>query len=209
MKILIADDHAVVREGMKRILSEAADISEVGEAADAAQLLARVRERHWDVVLLDINMPGKSGLEVLKELKQEDPRLAVLVVSMYPERQFAVRVIKAGAAGYLTKGSAPAEVLQAVRKIYRDGKYISDRVAEHLALALGQRADRPPHELLSDREFQVLRMIGSGKTVGEIAEELALSVKTVSTYRTHILEKMYLRNNAELMQYVITHGLAE
>ena len=211
MRVLLADDHAVFREGLKRILAEAADISEIGEASNAQQLLERISEKHWDVVLLDISMPGKSGLEVLKEIKQTNPRIAVLVLSMYPESQFAVRVIKAGAAGYLTKNSAADEVLHAIRKVYRNGKHISDSVAEALAMAMsaGDKAGQPPHDLLSDREYQVLRMIGAGKTVGEIAEELSLSVKTVSTYRTHILEKMSLKNNAELMQYVITSGLIE
>jgi len=209
MKILIADDHTVFREGLKRIFAEAADIAEIGEASNAQQLLERVAEKRWDVVLLDISMPGKSGLEVLKEIKQIHPRLAVLVLSMHPERQFAVRVIKAGAAGYLTKGSAAGEVVKAIRRVYRDGKYISDSVAEHLAMAVGQKSDRPLHESLSDREFEVLRMIGAGKTVGEIAEDLSLSVKTVSTYRTHLLEKMNLKNNAELMLYVITNRLLD
>jgi two-component system invasion response regulator UvrY len=209
MKILIADDHTVFREGLNRIFAEAADISEIGEASNAQQLLERVAEKRWDVVLLDISMPGKSGLDVLKEIKQIHPRLAVLVLSMHPERQFAVRVIKAGTAGYLTKGAAASELLKAIRRVYREGKYISDSVAEHLAMAVGQKTDRPLHESLSDREFEVLRMIGAGKTVGEIAEELSLSVKTVSTYRTHILEKMNLKNNAELMLYVITNGLVE
>jgi DNA-binding NarL/FixJ family response regulator len=209
MKILIADDHTVFREGLKCIFAEAADIAEIGEASNAQQLLERVAEKRWDMVLLDISMPGKSGLEVLKEIKQISPRLAVLVLSMHPERQFAVRVIKAGAAGYLTKGAAAKELLHAIRKVYRDGKYISDSAAEHLAMAVGQKTDRALHESLSDREFEVLRMIGAGKTVSEIAEELSLSVKTVSTYRTHILEKMNLKNNAELMLYVITNGLFE
>ena len=209
MKILIADDHTVFREGLKRIFAEAADIAEIGEASNAQQLLERVAEKRWDVVLLDISMPGKSGLEVLKEIKQMNPRLAVLVLSMHSERQFAVRVIRAGAAGYLTKGAAAKEVLHAIRKVYRDGKYISESVAEHLVMAVGQNTDRPLHESLSDREFEVLRMIGAGRTVSEIAEELSLSVKTVSTYRTHILEKMNLKNNAELMLYVITNGLLE
>ena len=209
MRILIADDHTVFREGLKRILAEAADIAEIGEASDAQQLLERVAEKRWDVVLLDISMPGKSGLEVLKEIKRIHPRLAVLVLSMHPERQFAVRVIKAGAAGYLTKGSAAGEVVKAIRRVYRDGKYISDSVAEHLAMAVGQKSDRPLHESLSDREFEVLRMIGAGKTVGEIAEDLSLSVKTVSTYRTHLLEKMNFKNNAELMLYVITNRLLD
>ena len=209
MRILIADDHTVFREGLKRILAEAADIAEIGEASDAQQLLERVAEKRWDVVLLDISMPRKSGLEVLKEIKQIHPRLAVLLLSMHPERQFAVRVIKAGAAGYLTKGSAAGEVVKAIRRVYRDGKYISDSVAEHLAMAVGQKSDRPLHESLSDREFEVLRMIGAGKTVGEIAEDLSLSVKTVSTYRTHLLEKMNLKNNAELMLYVITNRLLD
>jgi two-component system, NarL family, invasion response regulator UvrY len=209
MRILIADDHIVFSERLKRIFAEATDIAEIGEASDAQQLLERVAEKRWDVVLLDISMPGKSGLEVLKEIKQIHPRLAVLVLSMHPERQFAVRVIKAGAAGYLTKGSAAGEVVKAIRRVYRDGKYISDSVAEHLAMAVGQKSDRPLHESLSDREFEVLRMIGAGKTVGEIAEDLSLSVKTVSTYRTHLLEKMNLKNNAELMLYVITNRLLD
>lgn len=206
---MIADDHTVFREGLKRILNEAADISEVGEAANAQQLMRSINDGRWDVILLDINMPGKSGLEVLKEIKQTNPRLAVLILSMYPEKQFAVRVIKAGAAGYITKGAAGSEVLQAIRKVFRDGKYISDSVAEHLAMAIEQPVDRPLHESLSDREFEVLRMIGSGMTVSEIAGELSLSVKTISTYRTHILEKMNLKNNADIMQYVITHGLVD
>ncbi len=206
---MIADDHTVFREGLKRILNEAADISEVGEAANAQQLMRSINDGRWDVILLDINMPGKSGLEVLKEIKQTNPRLAVLILSMYPEKQFAVRVIKAGAAGYITKGAAGSKVLQAIRKVFRDGKYISDSVAEHLAMAIEQPVDRPLHESLSDREFEVLRMIGSGMTVSEIAGELSLSVKTISTYRTHILEKMNLKNNADIMQYVITHGLVD
>lgn len=207
MRVLIADDHQVVREGLKRILSEASEIKVVGEAGNAFQLMESLRSENWDVVILDINMPGKSGIDVLKEIKKQYPRLPVLILSMYPEDQFALRAFKAGAAGYLTKAGASDELVVAVRKIQRGGKYVSSSVAEKLAEALNEPNERALHERLSDREFQVFKMIAEGKTVGSIAEEISLSVKTISTYRSKILEKMNLRNNAEIMRYAVEHGL--
>ncbi|MDP2207915.1 MAG: response regulator transcription factor [Bacteroidota bacterium] len=209
MKVLIADDHQIVREGLKRILHHASDIDEVSEAENAQQLLDLLETQHWDVVVLDINMPGKSGLDVLKEIKHQYPKLPVLILSMYPESQFAVRMIKQGASGYLTKASAASELIQAIRKVYQGGKYISPSVADKLAEALGSETDKPAHESLSDREFQVFRFIATGMTVGEIAVELTLSVKTISTYRTKILEKMKLRNNADIVQYAVRFKLVE
>lgn len=209
MKIIVADDHQLIREGIKRILAGQPDVTAVAEAENAQQVLDLVRSGNWDIVVLDIKLPGKSGLDVLKELKDERPKLPVLILSMYPEEQFAVRVIRAGASGYLSKASAGDELLNALNKIYRGEKYISKEVADILADAIDDRGDRPGHMLLSDREFEVFRMIGAGKPVGEIAAELSLSVKTVSTYRSHILEKMKLKNNAEIMQYAITHKLVD
>lgn len=208
MKILIADDHQIVREGLKRVLSDAPEIKAIGEAEDSSQLMEQIRKGRWDVVVLDINMPGKGGLETLKEIKEEFPKLPVLILSMYPEEQFAVRVMKAGASGYLTKAGAADALLPALRKIYKGGKYISPSVAEKLAEALERKPDHP-HEALSDREFQVFKMIASGKTVGSIAEDLSLSVKTISTYRTKILEKLSLKNNADIVQYAVDHGLRD
>lgn len=209
MKVLIADDHQIVREGLKRILNTASDIEEVSEAENAQQLLNLIRTKNWDVVILDINMPGKSGLDVLKEIKHEYPKLPVLILSMYPESQFAVRVLKQGASGYITKASAASELMQAVRKVYQGGKYISPTVADKLAEALKTETDKASHELLSDREFQVFKSIATGMTVGEIAVELNLSVKTISTYRTKILDKMKLRNNADIVQYAVRYKLVE
>lgn len=207
MRILIADDHAIVREGLKRILGTAPDPVAIGEARDGAEVVERVRNEKWDVVLLDIAMPGKNGLDALKQIRALSPSLPVLVLSVYPEDQYAVRVLRAGAAGYLTKESAPDELLAAVRKVARGGRYISATLAEQLAGELGADRGELPHERLSDREFQVLRLIASGMTLTQIAEELPLSVKTVSTYRSRILEKMRLRNNAELTHYAIRNGL--
>lgn len=209
IKILIADDHAIVRQGLKQIIVEEPDLTVAGEAQTAQQVLDLVRQRDWDVVVLDISMPGRSGLEVLKELKQERPRLPVLVLSMHPEEQFAVRALKAGAAGYLTKESAPEELITAIRKVLGGGKYVNATQAEKLAFALAASSERSPHETLSDREYEVLRLIGSGRTVSEIAEQLSLSVKTISTYRARILDKMNLRNTAELMHYAISHRLLD
>ena len=207
IRILIADDHAIVRRGLKHIVSEQPDMTVVGEAENARQVLDLVRTDEWDVIVLDINMPGRSGLEVLKELRREHPKLPVLVLSVHPEDQYGVRVLKAGAAGYLTKDSAPDELVQAIRKVHRGGKYVSASLAEVLAFELETETDRPRHESLSDREYQVMTMIASGKTVGEIGEDLSLSVKTISTYRARVLGKMKMRTNAELTHYVIQNQL--
>jgi two-component system, NarL family, invasion response regulator UvrY len=209
MRILLADDHAVVRHGLKQILAEEFQRAVFGEARNAQEALDLIWKDTWDVVVLDITMPGRSGLEVLREIKKSRPRLPVLVLSMHPENQFAVRVLKSGASGYMTKESAPEELVGAVRKVLAGGRYVSASVAEKLAAYISNDAQKPPQELLSDREFQVLRLIASGRIVSEIAKELCLSVKTISTYRTRILEKMGLRNNAELMRYAMQHQLVE
>jgi len=207
IKILIADDHPVVRQGLKQILADEDDMKVEGEAANANELLEKLRREPWDIVLLDITMPGRGGIEVLKDLRRERARLPVLVLSMHPEDQFGVRVLKAGAAGYLTKDSAPEKLVKAIRKVCGGGKYISPLLAEQLAVRLDSDGPRPPHEFLSDREYQVMCLIASGKRVGDIAKELSLSVKTISTYRLRILEKMGLRTNAELTRYAIERGL--
>ncbi len=207
LKILLADDHAVVRQGVKQILVEAFNKAIYGEAQNAHELLELIHKERWDMVVLDLTMPGGSGLDVLKQIKHDHPQLPVLILSMHPEDQYAVRTLKAGAAGYLNKESAPEELIQALRKILRGGKYISASVAEELVLHVGPEDDRPPHKQLSDREYQVLCMIASGKAVKEIATELSLSAKTISTYRARILEKMNMKTNAELTHYAIQNGL--
>jgi DNA-binding NarL/FixJ family response regulator len=209
INVVVVDDHAVVREGLKRIISENPGMTVTGEAGDGHEALKVIKSEPCDVVLLDITMPNKSGLDVLKQLHAESPRLPVLVLSMHSEDQYAVRVLRAGAAGYLTKESAPAKLVQAIRKVVRGGKYVSPTLAERLVMDLEADLDRPPHEILSDREYQVLCLIASGKTVTEIAEELALSVKTISTYRVRILEKLRMKNNAELTRYAIKESLVD
>jgi DNA-binding NarL/FixJ family response regulator len=209
IKILVADDHAVVRRGLRQILAEAPDIVLGGEATNGQEVLSKVRSDHWDVVVLDISMPGRSGLDVLRDLKHERPKLPVLVLSMHAEDEYAVRVLKAGASGYLTKGAMPEEVVRAIKKVVSGGKYVTSRVAEKLVFDLGKDTEKPPHATLSDREYEVMCMIASGKTVGNIAKELSLSVKTISTYRTRILEKMKLQTNAELTRYAISNRLVE
>ena len=209
MKILLTDDHAVVRHGLKQILADEFKRATFGEARNAQEALDLVWKENWDVVVLDITMPGRSGLEVLREIKKTRPKLPVLVLSMHPENQFAVRVLKGGASGYMTKESAAEELVGAIKKVLTGGRYVSKSLAEKLASYLASDSQKPPQELLSDREFQVLRLIASGKIVSEIAKELSLSVKTISTYRTRILEKMGLRNNAELMHYAMEHRLVE
>ncbi len=209
IKILIADDHAIVRQGLQQIVKTSPDMAVVGEAVDGEDALSKIRAEDWDVLVLDISMPGRSGFDILRELKHERPKLPILVLSMHSEDQFAVRTLKAGAAGYLTKESAPEELVQAIRKVVEGGKYISPSLAEKLAYDLESGTEKPPHETLSDREFQVMRMIASGKTVKEIADELSLSVKTVSTYRARILEKMNLKTNAELIHYAVQNQLVE
>jgi DNA-binding NarL/FixJ family response regulator len=207
MKILITDDHAVVRQGLKQILLEEFTRAEFGEATNAQEAIERVWKENWDVVVLDITMPGRSGLEVLKEIKKSKPKLPVLVLSMHPEDQFAIRLLKIGASGYMTKESAPNELVGAVRKVIAGGRYVSPALAEKMASYLTIDVHTPPHERLSDREFLVLRLIASGKTPTAIAKELALSVKTISTYRMRILEKMSMANNAELTHYAIQNRL--
>lgn len=207
LKILIADDHAIVREGLKQILMDVPDMVVAGEAASGNQVLEIVRKETWDLVLLDITMPGLNGLETLKQLKKERPDLPVLMLSMYPEEQYAIRTIKAGVSGYLTKESAPKELITAIRKVAQGGKYISASLSEKLATYLETDAEKPLHEQLSDREYQVVLMIAAGKTVGQIADDLALSVKTISTNRTRALRKMGMNNNSELTYYAMKHGL--
>jgi len=207
IRVLIADDHAVVREGLKRIVADTADVTVAGEAGNGHEVLAFARKQECDLVLLDLAMPGKDGLDTLKELKAVRPHLPVLVLSVYPEEQYAVRLLRAGAAGYLTKESAPEELVAAIRKVSKGGRYVSAALAEQLAFLLGSTTDGPPHEALSDREFRVMLMLASGKTVGEVADALCLSVKTISTYRSRALHKMNMRNNAEFSFYAVKHGL--
>ncbi len=209
VRVMIADDHAIVREGLSRILSEEPFFEVVGEAADSQEALDLAKKAEPDVILLDISMPGRGGIETLKEIKARRPQIHVLMLSMHPEDQFALRCLRDGADGYMTKESAPEELIGAIHKISQGGKYVSAALAEKMAFSLDANFDRAPHENLSDREFQVLRMIARGMTVSEIGEELALSVKTISTYRSRILEKMQLKNNAELMHYAIQRGLVE
>ena len=208
-RILIADDHAVVRRGLRQILDNVSPEVVLGEAATGEDALEQVRTKDWDLVILDLALPGKAGLDVLKELKRSHPRLPVLVLSMYPEDQFAVRVLRAGAAGYMTKESAPEELVKAVRKVLHGGKYVSPSLAERLALHLDPATSIPLHETLSDREYHVLLRIASGKSIKEIAYELTLRPKTVSTYRERILRKMRMKSNSELTHYAIKNALVD
>jgi two-component system invasion response regulator UvrY len=209
INVLIADDHPIVRQGLRQILSGIPDMAVAGEAVNGQEALAQVRAGGWDVLVLDITMPDRSGFEILKEVKYEQPHLPVLVLSIHAEEQFAVRLLKAGASGYLTKENAPDELVKAIRKVVSGGKYISRSLAETLAYNLDIASDRPRHETLSDREFQVMQLMTSGKTLTEIAETLSLSPKTVSTYRTRLLEKLNLKTNAEIIRYAIENGLIE
>jgi len=209
INVLIADDHPIVRQGLRQILSEIPDMKVAGEAVNAQETLDQVRAGGWDVLVLDITMPDRTGFDILKELKHEQPDLPILVLSIHAEDQFAVRVLKIGASGYLTKENAPDELVKAIRKVVGGGKYISRRLAEVLAFNLDEASDRPLHETLSDREFQVMQMMASGKTLAEIAKELMLGTKTISTYRARLLEKMKLKTNAEIIRYAIENGLSE
>ncbi|MBC7513220.1 MAG: response regulator transcription factor [Herminiimonas sp.] len=209
LRVLIADDHAIVREGLKQILADTGDIVVAGDAASGLEAIKLARANPFDVLLLDISMPDRSGIEVLKQVRQEFPKMAVLMLSMHREDQYAIRSLKAGAAGYLNKQSAPAELVNAIRTVAQGQKYISPALAQQLANQIGDDREVPPHETLSDREYQTLMMIASGKTVGEIATELVLSVKTISMYRTRLLQKMKLRHNADLTHYAIKNNLVQ
>jgi DNA-binding NarL/FixJ family response regulator len=209
IRIVVADDHTIVREGLKQLLSATSDLSIVGEAQNGHEVLERVRTLDFDVLLLDMSMPGKSGIELIKQVRAEKPKLRVLVLSMHEEEQYAVRAIKAGASGYLTKESATAQLVSAIRKVAGGGAFITDSVAQQLALGAMPQTEGPPHGALSDREFQVFRELVSGKAVTDIAAELNLSVKTVSTHKARIMQKMNMSNPAELIRYAIHHRLVD
>jgi DNA-binding NarL/FixJ family response regulator len=207
LRILIVDDHLLIRCGLKQILEREFPNVVIGEAQNGPEAIQQVAEKQWDVVIMDINMPGPSGLVVLQDVKHLHPKLPVLILTAYSEDEFALRVLKAGAAGFVPKESTHLELVKAVRKVLGGGKYITDSVAEKLASQFNNKTQGAPHEALSDREYQVLCLIGSGKTPTEIADELKLSVKTVSTYRARILEKLNMKTNAQLIHYVISNGL--
>ncbi len=206
-RILIADDHAILRKGLRRILSELEGICEIDEASNGYEVIDKVREKDYDLILLDISMPGMNGLEAIKQIKAENPRVPVLVLTMHPEEQYALRALRAGAFGYLTKESVPDELINAIKKILRGGKYLTNSLAEKLAFAFDESSEKPLHELLSDREYQVFCLIAAGKSLTEIAKVMSLSVKTVSTYRSRILDKMKMKSNAELIHYAIKNKL--
>jgi len=205
--ILIADDHPIVRAGFKQVISETTDMVVADEAGNGQEVMNLIHKKDYDIILLDISMPGRNGLEIVKDLKVEKPRIPVMILSIYPEEQYAIRALRAGASGYMTKASAPHELIAAIRKICQGGKYISSSLAEKLTDYLDTDVSKQPHELLSDREYQVMLMLASGKTVSQVADELCLSVKTISTYRSHILEKMKLKNNAEITLYAVQNQL--
>jgi two-component system invasion response regulator UvrY len=209
IKILIADDHAIVREGLKQIISGTPDMAVVAEASNGEDVLEKVSANKYDVILLDISMPGRSGLDILRQLKIEKPKLPIMMLSVHPEEQYAVRALRAGASGYLTKESAPDELIAAIRKISQGRKYVSSSLAEKLAYELGVDVKKLRHEVLSDREFQVMCMFASGKTVKEIAAELSISIPTIRTYRIRILEKMKMKNIAEIIHYAVKQGLVD
>jgi two-component system invasion response regulator UvrY len=209
IKVLVVDDHPIVRQGLKQVISEESDMAVLGEAQNSQEVFELIHEQDWDVVVLDITMPGRGGLDVLRDIKHERPKLPVLMLSVHPEDQYAVRTLKAGASGYLTKESAPEELVGAIRKILRGGKYVSSTLAEKLAFQLESETEKLLHESLSNRENEVMLMIASGKTISAIAGEMSLSVKTVSTYRARILEKMQMKGNADLTYYVIKNRLLD
>jgi two-component system invasion response regulator UvrY len=209
IKLIIADDHPIVREGLKQIIADSQHFTVSDEAGDGPELLDKVRKEDFDVIILDLKMPGMDGLDVLKQLKIEKPRIPVIILTVHPEAQYAFRILRAGASGYLTKESVSAELITAIRKVHRGGKYISPSLAEKIAFALDTDSEKMLHETLSDREYQVMYMIASGKTVTEIAEEINLSVKTISTYRARILEKMNMKTNAELTRYAFQNSLID
>lgn len=208
MNVLIVDDHAIVRQGLKQILMESGEVMLVGEAEHGADAMRHVRAGGWDVVVLDISLPDRNGIEVLKQIKKEYPKIRVLMLSMHEEGLFAIRALKAGASGYITKQSAPSELMAAVRQVAKGRRYLTAALAEAMADSLDEDHDRPPHEFLSDREYQTLCLIASGKSLTDAAGEMCLSVKTVSVYRSRLLQKMKLKNNAELTHYAIKNRLA-
>ena len=209
IRLLVVDDHTIVRQGLRRIFEDENGMEVGGEAANGVEALKMLRSEKFDVVILDISMPVKNGFDTLKQIVDGYSGVKVIILSMYPEDQYAVRLMKAGASGYMLKDTAPEQLVDAIKKVIAGQKYISTTLAELLLQECGADSNKPPHGLLSDREYQVLRLLGSGKKVSEIAEILSISVKTVSTYRSHILEKMKLRNNAELTVYVMENGLKE
>ena len=209
LKVLVVDDSPLFRRGVKDLVNEGFHGAKIGEAGNACEMLELLRQKSWDIAVLDISMPGMNGLDALKQAKQEFPKLPVLILSMYPEQQYAIRMIRAGADGYLTKSSAPEELVKAITKVRSGGKYVSPSLAEALVVTVKPGAAKESHELLSDREYQVLCLIGSGQTVGDIAGRTNLSVSTISTYRARILEKMRMKTNAELTRYVLQQGLEE
>ncbi len=209
IRIIIADDHTIVRAGLKQLIADDSELCVEGEARDGQELLEKVRRNDYDVVLLDMSMPGRSGLDILKQLKCEHPSLPVLILSMHPEEQYAVRTIKAGAAGYVTKDSAPDVLVEAIKKVHGGGRYISTTLAERLADSIAETREKPSHEYLTDREFQIIKMLAAGKTITQIGRELFLSVKTISTYRQRILQKMNMKSNAELTHYMIDNNLLD
>lgn len=207
IRLLICDDHAIVREGLKQILADAPDLEVVAEAADGPEAVGRIRQGGIDVALLDIALPGRDGLDVLKQLHHEFPKLPVLIISTYPEKQYALRSLRLGAAGYLNKGADPSELITAIRKIAQGGMFVSPTVAETLAAAMRNDTGQPPHELLSQREYQVFTLIAAGKSLTEIATQLSLSLNTVSTYRARIMEKINTHNDVETALYAVRHHL--
>jgi DNA-binding NarL/FixJ family response regulator len=209
IRVLIADDHPIVRQGLRQILADTAEMVVAGEAVNGQTTLDQVRAGGWDVLVLDITMPDRGGFDILKEVKYEQPQLPVLMLSIHAEAQYAVRVLKAGAAGYLTKENAPEELVKAIRHVVGGGKYISSTLAETLAFSLDEATQRLRHAVLSDREFQVMQLMAGGKTLAEISDALSLSAKTVSTYRTRLLEKMQFKTNADIIRYAIENGLIE
>ena len=209
IRIVVADDHTIVREGLKQLLAAAGELTVVGEAQNGHEVIERVRDLEFDLLLLDMSMPGKSGIELIRQVRAEKPKLRILILSMHEEHQYAVRAIRAGAAGYLTKDSASRQLVEAIRKVATGGAFISAEVAQQLALGAMPDAQGPAHAALSDREFQVFQLIASGKSVSDIAERLNLSVKTVSTHKSNILQKMNMSTQAELIRYAINHRLVD
>ena len=209
IRVVVADDHAIVRDGLKQLLSAAGDLQVVGEASDGHEVMKAVRELEFDLLLLDMSMPGKSGIELIRQVKSERPKLRILVLTMHEEHQYAIRAIRAGASGYLTKDSASRQLIEALRKVASGGAFISSEVAEQLALGAMPDATLAPHEALSDREFQIFRLIAEGKSISDIGAQLNLSVKTVSTHKANILHKMGMESTAELIRYAITHRLID